>query len=551
MHVTLSYTMTDQFGAESGSTVDVTVTGTNDGPVAVADSAAGTENQLLNIDVLANDTDVDDGHVLSLVSASAPAGMGTASVVGGQLQFDPGTDFDHLAKDAVVHVTLSYTMTDQFGAESSSTVDVTVTGTNDLASITGTVSGGVQEATASSAGVPTTGGVLLLSDVDDGEAVFQQPASLDGVYGSFSLDTGSGVWSYQLDNNRAATQALNSGTTVYDTLLVKSYDGTAQQTITVSIQGATDNSAPQFLSSGVLVSMFEHLLNAATSPTGFASALLGSVLASDADGNALTYSLLSDASGGAFQMSAGGAVSVKDLSLLDYESAALIPGGGGARGYALEVAVSDGIAAPVTTTLYVEVKNVTTGLTGGNQTDYLDGGSGGETLIGGGQADVVFGDGGNDTLTGDTGTGAEKADQLFGGAGNDQLFGNGDSDMLRGGSGNDALTGGTGSDTFVWSLADISGGPYTDTVKDWGAGGTADKLDLRDLLQGEHANALSLDAYLDFSYADGNTTIAVHSAGAGTAVTQSIVLESIQLAGADDQAIISNLLSSNKLVVDV
>ncbi|KMJ47201.1 hypothetical protein ACG97_16770, partial [Vogesella sp. EB] len=88
-------------------------------------------NQLLNIDVLANDTDVDDGHVLSLVDASAPAGMGTASVVGGQLQFDPGTDFDHLAKDAVVHVTLSYTMTDQFGAESSSTVDVTVTGTND------------------------------------------------------------------------------------------------------------------------------------------------------------------------------------------------------------------------------------------------------------------------------------------------------------------------------------------------------------------------------------------------------------------------------------
>ncbi|MDC7704932.1 Ig-like domain-containing protein, partial [Vogesella indigofera] len=551
VHVTLNYTMTDQFGAESSSTVDVTVTGTNDGPLAVADTAAGTENQLLTIDVLGNDTDVDDGHVLSLLSASAPAGMGSASVVGGQLQFDPGTDFDHLAKDAVVHVTLSYTMTDQFGAESSSTVDVTVTGTNDLASITGTSSGSVQEATASAAGVPTTGGTLLLSDVDDGEAVFQLPASLDGVYGSFTLDTDSGVWSYLLDNSRAATQALNSGTTVYDTLLVKSYDGTAQQTITVSIQGATDNSAPQFLSSGVLVSMFEHLLNAATSPTGFASTLLGSVLASDADGNALTYSLLSDASGGGFQISAGGAVSVKDLSLLDYESAALIPGGGGARGYALEVAVSDGIAAPVTTTLYIEVKDVITGLSGGNQTDYLDGGSGGETLIGGGQADVVFGDGGNDTLTGDTGTGAEKADQLFGGAGNDQLFGNGDSDMLRGGSGNDALTGGTGSDTFVWSLADIAGGPYTDTVKDWGAGGTADKLDLRDLLQGEHANALSLDGYLDFSYASGNTTIAVHSAGAGTAVTQSIVLESIQLTGADDQAIISNLLSSNKLVVDV
>jgi len=550
--VVVSFKANDGTADSNVQTLTITVTGSNDGPVAVADTAAGTENQLLSIDVLANDTDVDDGHLFTLVSASAPAGKGSVSVVGGQLQFDPGSDFDHLAEGAEEKVIVGYTMTDEHGAESGSMVTITVTGSNDLASITGTASGDVQEATASSAGVPTTGGVLLLSDVDDGEAVFQLPASLDGVYGSFTLDTGSGVWSYQLDNSRAATQALNSGTTVYDTLLVKSYDGTAQQTITVSIQGATDNSAPQFLSSGVVSSIYEHLLllNEQQKPVGFDSAQLATVLASDADGDALTYSLLSDASGGAFQISAGGAVSVKDLSLLDFESAALIPGGGNARGYALEVAVSDGINAPVTTTRYVEVKNVETSPST-NGPDYIDGGSGNETISGGGQVDVIFGDGGDDTLRGDSGGGVAKADQLFGGAGNDQLFGDADNDMLRGGSGNDALTGGTGSDTFVWSLADISGGPYTDTVKDWGAGGTADKLDLRDLLQGEHANALSLDAYLDFSYAGSNTTIAVHSAGAGTAVTQSIVLEGIQLAGVDDQAIISNLLSSNKLVVDV
>ena len=72
--VTLSYTMQDEHGATSMLTVTVTVTGTNDGPVAVADTASGTENQTLTVDVLANDTDVDDGHVFTLNSVSGPPG---------------------------------------------------------------------------------------------------------------------------------------------------------------------------------------------------------------------------------------------------------------------------------------------------------------------------------------------------------------------------------------------------------------------------------------------------------------------------------------------
>src|SRR5258705_7708285 len=121
----------DEFGAQSSSTVDVWTSGLNDGPVAVADVAAGTENQTLDINVLANDTDVDDGHVFTLVSANAPANQGVASVVANQVHFVPGTDFDHLAQGVSAHVTLSYTMQDEFGAQSSSTVDVTITGTND------------------------------------------------------------------------------------------------------------------------------------------------------------------------------------------------------------------------------------------------------------------------------------------------------------------------------------------------------------------------------------------------------------------------------------
>jgi VCBS repeat-containing protein len=64
-----NYTVTDEHSATSSSTLTITVTGTNDGPVAVADTAAGHENQTLTVNVVGNDTDVDDGAVLSLVSA--------------------------------------------------------------------------------------------------------------------------------------------------------------------------------------------------------------------------------------------------------------------------------------------------------------------------------------------------------------------------------------------------------------------------------------------------------------------------------------------------
>ncbi|MGO7646019.1 VCBS domain-containing protein, partial [Rhizobium ruizarguesonis] len=47
---------------------------------------------------------------------------------------------------------------------------------------------------------------LTFSDVDDGEAAFAAPASLDGVCGGGACGAAAGSWTYTLDNNRAATQ---------------------------------------------------------------------------------------------------------------------------------------------------------------------------------------------------------------------------------------------------------------------------------------------------------------------------------------------------------
>src|SRR5215208_6491149 len=92
-----NYTVTDENGATSSSTLTITITGSNDAPVAAADVASITENQTISVNVLANDTDVDTGATLTVTSASAPAGKGSASVLAGQVQFNPGGDFDHLA----------------------------------------------------------------------------------------------------------------------------------------------------------------------------------------------------------------------------------------------------------------------------------------------------------------------------------------------------------------------------------------------------------------------------------------------------------------------
>ena len=134
--LTLSYTIRAVDDSLTGNNigdgvVTIHIVGTNDGPVAVHDVAAGEENQTLTIDALGNDTDADGGHALTLVSVGAPSGQGSATIVGNQLVFNPGNDFEHLAVGETATVTLDYGIEDEHGAASASTMTVTVTGTND------------------------------------------------------------------------------------------------------------------------------------------------------------------------------------------------------------------------------------------------------------------------------------------------------------------------------------------------------------------------------------------------------------------------------------
>ncbi|WP_233260963.1 S-layer family protein [Limnohabitans sp. WS1] len=122
-------------------------------------------------------------------------------------------------------------------------ITVTITGTNDVAVISGPATGELTEDSATT----VASGTLTVTDVDTGEAAFATPTTLAGTYGNFTFNTATGEWTYTLDNTKATTNALNTGDTVFDTVTVKSTDGTGSQEIKVTIRGANEivlNTAP-------------------------------------------------------------------------------------------------------------------------------------------------------------------------------------------------------------------------------------------------------------------------------------------------------------------
>ncbi|WP_276310371.1 tandem-95 repeat protein [Pseudomonas laurylsulfativorans] len=126
---------------------------------------------------------------------------------------------------------------------------------------------------------------------------------------------------------------------------------------------------------------------------------------------------------------------------------------------------------------------------------------GADTLLGGAGNDIIFGQGGDDKLYGGSGN-----DILLGGTGNDLLDGGDGNDLLLGGKGNDTLTGGLGGDTFVWKAGDTG----NDVIKDFKAS-EGDRIDLRDLLQGETGS--TIDNFLKISTVDGVSSLQVSTTG--------------------------------------
>ena len=118
-------------------------------------------------------------------------------------------------------------------------VTITIHAQNDAAVITGNATGDVTEAGGVANGTPgrrPATGDLDAADVDNTadawQAVAAGAATANG-YGTYAL-TAAGVWTYTLNDNNAAVQALNGAATLTDTFTALTADGTAQL-VTVTI----------------------------------------------------------------------------------------------------------------------------------------------------------------------------------------------------------------------------------------------------------------------------------------------------------------------------
>lgn len=208
--------------------------------------------------VLANDTDVDSGDSKSVIGVAAGASPGDVSgQVGSAVAGTYGTltlasdgtwnyaldngdpDTDQLGQNQTAADVFTYTMTDAHGATSTTTLTVTINGSNDGAVIGGVASGDVTEDT--SPATLTASGVLTITDVDAGQANFTVQAGTAGSngYGMFTLNA-AGNWTYSADNTQAAIQQLNAGQTLTDSFSAVSSDGSASEVVTVTIHGQDD-----------------------------------------------------------------------------------------------------------------------------------------------------------------------------------------------------------------------------------------------------------------------------------------------------------------------
>ncbi|RXG83669.1 beta strand repeat-containing protein, partial [Bradyrhizobium vignae] len=227
------FTVTSQDGTASG-TVTVTITGTNDAATVSSDSKSVTEGDTaaaLNSSGQLTITDPDTGEAHVLAQSNVHGSYGDFSI-------DANGAWSYTGNGAHNELTAGQQVQDQFTVVSqdgtaTGTVTVTITGTNDAATVSSD-SKAVTE--ADTAAALNTSGQLTIADPDTGEAHVVAQSNVHGSYGDFSIDA-NGAWSYI---GNGAHNELTAGQQVQDQFTVVSQDGTATGTVTVTITGTND-----------------------------------------------------------------------------------------------------------------------------------------------------------------------------------------------------------------------------------------------------------------------------------------------------------------------
>lgn len=129
-----SYTIRDGQGLTASANVTVTIQGTNDAPVAVANAYSISEDAApTTLTVLTDDIDVDVADSKTIVEVGSAGLQGSVSIGadGTTLVYTVGASFQALNSGQTATERLTYTLADGQGARSTASVTITILGANE------------------------------------------------------------------------------------------------------------------------------------------------------------------------------------------------------------------------------------------------------------------------------------------------------------------------------------------------------------------------------------------------------------------------------------
>ncbi|MEZ8995223.1 VCBS domain-containing protein, partial [Vibrio sp. 10N.247.311.46] len=222
------------------STIKVAINGTNDAAtvssatVAIdeTDKAVTTSGTLTSIDV--------DNPDNAFTPDSITGTNGDLTIdANGHWTFTANSAFNQLNVGDKVEETFTVTSVDG----TPSTIKVTINGTNDRPTISGTSSGAVIEQGLNTAGNPDATGSLIATDIDKSDTVTWAINQPQGQWGTLSIDQ-HGHWHYQLDNSTGgAADKLAAGEHQSESFWITATDSTGATVphkVVIDVQGSND-----------------------------------------------------------------------------------------------------------------------------------------------------------------------------------------------------------------------------------------------------------------------------------------------------------------------
>ncbi|PIT80032.1 VCBS domain-containing protein, partial [Limnohabitans sp. 15K] len=252
---TLTYQLTDKNGDTSYAKLIITIQGTDDLPIAVADLRSISEDTLapLTGNVKVNDTPGDGTPADNVITWAG--GTGAAVGLYGTITKNADGSYSYVLDNSMAVVqqlapgdtplqeSFSYTLTDKDGDIFTSKLTITVNGTDDLP----VASADVNELDEDSS-VPVEGNVKANDKLGDGTSAENTIAWADGLgdtvglYGTLTKFE-DGSYSYVLDNSNVDVQQLAPGGELQEVFsydLIDKNGGKSTAALTITIKGTND-----------------------------------------------------------------------------------------------------------------------------------------------------------------------------------------------------------------------------------------------------------------------------------------------------------------------